>query len=238
MDVFPPVRRVLMVTLAAVMVSGSAMAADEITRALAQEQFRHAFRPGLALEKRQKKLETVVEDYKDTVWADDAAWCLTQLDLRRQNYEEVLKRGEKLFEGNRVPSLQTFTRRTFIYQNSRMPAVVWILERNGYRYRRTNSKYRVKVFNALPMTLRADMGRAAEKVGKLDKALKYYRQAVSLAPGGTVFRRSYRQQVERLQKKLKYREQATIITEDQGSATKNTEPSDEEQQDTKNRGRK
>ncbi len=236
MNRFRPVRRLLTVIFAVMVVCGGGMAADEITRALAGKHFRKAFGPGLALKERKKKLKELVEDYKATIWTDDASWCLIQLDLHRGNYQEVLKRAKKLFEGNRIPSLEPFTRRTFIYQNSRMPAVVWILERNGCRYRRTGRKYRVKVFNALPMTLRADMGRAAEKVGKLDKALKHYKQAVSLSPGGTLFRRSYRQQVRRLKTKLKYREKATTITESKASDPKNIEADESEKQGKKPEG--
>lgn len=199
--------RIVLAVLAAVVLSAGGMAADEITWARAAEKFRSAFQRGIELKKRREILQKVAEEYKETAWADDALWCLTRLDLRRQNYEKVLERGEKLFKNNNMPSLEEFTRRTFIYQNSRMPAVVWVLERHGYRYRRTGKGHRVKVFNAVPMALRADMGRAAEKLDKLQKALRCYREAMSLSPGGSLFHRSYQQQVQRLQKKLKYRGQ-------------------------------
>ncbi|MEF8788289.1 MAG: hypothetical protein V5A84_04395 [Planctomycetota bacterium] len=223
----------LAVILSALAACSVATGADEITRARAGEKFRSAFKPGLELKEREKRLKKVAEEYGATIWADDALWCLTRIDLQRQDYEKALERGEKIFERRRTPSLEHYTRRTFIYQNSRMPAVVWILERHGYRYRRGERGHRVKVFNAVPMTLRADMGRAADKAGKIERALHHYRQAASLSPAGSVFNRSYRQQVKRLEKKLKYRRkyrrQSSAEAEKEGESEAEKEDEDKEQ---------
>ena len=204
-------------------------AADEITRARAAEKFRSAFKPGMRLEERKKKLRKVAEQYRNTVWADDAVWCLSRIDLRKQDHEKFLERARELFELRNIPSLEPLTRRTFIYQQSRMPAVVWILEKSGARYRQAQNEYRVRTFNAIPMTLRADMGRVAEKLGNAAKALRNYQEAVALAPGGTLFNRQYNKQVDRLRQIVRHRKKADSARKENSSSK--TENGDEKEND-------
>ena len=177
------------------------LAADEVTEATAADEFRRAFSRDMTREKHVAQLKKIAEKYSDTTWADDALWCLTRVDMRSGDDQELLEHGRSLLNRNRLPHLQSFTRCTPYYQNTRLPGVLWVLERTGHRFRRPEKGRRALVFNALPMVLKADMARAAERLGRYSKAIDYYEEAIARAPDGCVFEQSYQSAIERLKKK-------------------------------------
>jgi len=196
-------------------------AEDEVTEAEVQKEFMRAFGPGLKLKERVDVFVGIVSEHPESVWADDALWVLSQIASMTAHREEAIRFRERLLEGEEAPQLETFTKGTWIYRSSRIPSVLWVLDRTGHRYQRVETKEKalrvvpqrgkpgkVKVlvrtvpFNPLPMVLNEELAGLYEQEGMDEEALYRYRQALKCAPQGSLFANIYQQRIERLERKI------------------------------------
>jgi len=197
------------------------VAEDEVTEAEVQEEFMRAFGPGLKLKERVDIFVGIVSEYPESAWADDALWVLSQIASMTAHREEAIRFRKRLLEGEEAPQLETFTRGTWIYRSSRIPAVMWVLDRTGHRYQREEAREKVlrvvpqrgkpgKVvvlvrtvpFNPLPMLLNEELAALYEQEGRDKEALCRYREALKCAPQGGLFADIYQQRIERLEQEI------------------------------------
>jgi len=177
-------------------------AADEVKEAEAQKQFEQAFDLGLKLKKRVEILQKVVSEYPESAWADDALWALGEIASRYGFEKYAVRFRQELVERKDTPKLERFTGTTWIYHQSRIPGVLWILERTGHRYRREKMSEKAIAFNPLPMVVNEDLALAYRQRGKPEEALNYYRKALTCAPEGGLFASIYQRRIKRLEEEI------------------------------------
>ena len=178
-------------------------ASDEVTNAEAGQTFREAFRPGMKLQERVNKLESVLLEYDPNKWTDDAVWALAEFAMRNGYLEQSARLHERLLRGKQLPCLQAFTRTTPLYHTSRVKFEQWILEQTGHRYARGRKPLAAIPYNPLPMSLSGQLGYIYERLGRRRRALHCYTTALSLCPRRTLLERIYRQRLAALEEKLR-----------------------------------
>ena len=178
-------------------------AADEVTNAQAGETFRKAFRPGMELQERVNKLESVLLQHDPNKWTDDAIWALAEFAMRNGYLEQAARLHERLLNRKKLPCLEAFTRTIPLYHTSRVRFEQWILEQTGHRYARGKKPLRAIPYNVLPMSLSGQLGYINERLGRHKRALICYRSALSMCPPRTLLERIYRERLNALQEKLR-----------------------------------
>ena len=211
------------------------VAEDEVTEAEVQQKYMGAFASELKLKERVDIFISVATDYEESVWADDALWVLAQIASRTGYREEAVRFREMALARKDPPCLEAFTKRTWVYRNSRIPNVVWVLDRTGHRYEREEEKekalkvvpgqdkdgkplvlVRAVPFDPLPMVLNEELALMYERDGKARQALHRYREALKCAPEEGFFADVYRQRIERLEREVE-REKALQPDEQTGA---------------------
>ena len=193
-------RKALLLAACLAALCAAARGADEATDENARKIYAGAFAEGLSDDERTELLENIVRDFADTRWSDDALWVMAQAaDAEGDRGRAVLLRRQ-LLQMHRDPRLERFTRSLPVYENSRMPRVIFLLERTGHRY--TNDAGRAVPFNPIPMVTCEDLAAAYEDMDLPELALGEYRRALTAAPPDGLFARIYRRRIERIEGKL------------------------------------
>jgi len=184
----------------AVMAARHADCADGATEQEAQGLYAQALNVALTPGERISILEQVAKDYADTRWADDALWVLGEMAHGSGDTRRAILFRRQLLERDSPPCLEAFTRSQRVYARSRVPHVLFVLERTGHLYR-TEGRQAVQ-FNPLPMITCEELALAYEDMGLLELALRDYRRAIAAAPPGDLYARLYARRAERLERKI------------------------------------
>ena len=188
------------------------MADDEATEKEAWQLYRGVFEEGLEPAERIETLERVATDYPDTAWADDALWVLSEVARKRGDARRAILFERQLLERDAAPSLETFTLRQNIYARSRLPHVLFVLDRTGTLYRHEEEK--VIVFDPLLMVIREDLASQYEKQDIEELAVGEYRRAIAAAPPDCVFRAIYKRRADRIEKRIAWIERVRNQSQD------------------------
>ena len=177
-----------------------ARAADDAAEEEARKLYVSAFREGLEPAKRLEALEKVARDYADSRWADDALWVLAQAADHDDDVRRAVLMRRQLLERTAPPSLEPYTQTLPVYDQSRIPRVIFLLERTGDRY--SNDGKHVISFNPLPMVTSEELALSYERLEMYELALQEYRRAIQASPPEGLFARIYARRVQELEKKL------------------------------------
>jgi len=205
----------------------AAYAADEAAEEDARRAYVSAFEAGLKDEERIGILEKVAKDYADTRWADDALWVLGEVADKSGDRRRAILFRRQLLEREALPALERLTCSLRVYSQSRVPNVLFVVERTGHLYRISGDK--LVRFNPIPMVTCEELALDYEALGLLELALREYRRAITAAPPGGLFRRVYTRRAERLQRKIDLLKQAEQDSRESES-TEPMEPSPPDQQ--------
>lgn len=197
-------RALLLALCLAVVSAVPLMADDEATEHEARQLYQGVFEEGLNAKERIETLGRVATDYSDTVWADDALWVLCEAARKRRDSHGAILFGRQLLARDVAPSLEPFTRGQRIYARSRLPHVLFVLDRTGALYGHQEEK--VIVFDPLVMIIREDLAAQYEKQKLHKLAVKEYRLAIAAAPPDCVFRAIYTRRADRIEKKIAWLE--------------------------------
>lgn len=196
-----------------------ARGADEVTEAEAGDVFRESFLHGLTVQRRARKLESILLGYPPNRWTDDAIWTLAELNLEEGFLEQSARLHEILLRTKGKLCLEPFTRRTWVYHHSRLRFTIWLLERTGHRYWKGRRPLAAIPYNPLPMSANAQLGYIYERLQRTGEALVRYRAALGLCPRGTLLEAIYRGRVQRLEEELKRREASRVHPRPAGKVT-------------------
>jgi len=194
---------VVAMALTFVILAAPAQGSDEVTNAEAGQTFREAFRPGMKLQQRVNKLESVLLEYDRNKWTDDAEWAMAEFAMRNGYLEQAARLHERVLRRKQLPCLQAFTRTTHLYRTSRVRFEQWILEQTGHRYARRKKSIKAIPYNVLPMSLSGQLGYIYERMGRNRRAIHCYRTALSMCPPRTLLQRIYGQRVRSLEERLR-----------------------------------
>ncbi len=175
-------------------------AADERTEEAAREKYESAFDEGRKARERVQTLETVVRDYCNTSWGDDALWLLGELADRYGYRKRAIHYRRELMALKETPALEAFTRSQRIYRRSRIPQILSVLNRSGHSHKAVGGK--VLIFNPLPMAVHEKLASDYARLGMSEAALAHYRQALAGTPSECLYAEHYRKRIAELEEKL------------------------------------
>ena len=194
-------RDLLVLSLCGLLTSAPlARAADEAAEKEALQQYKSAFQEGLDNKKRIETLESVVKEHPDSQWADDALWVLGEVAARGGRRDLAVQFRRKLTERPAPPNLEAFTCALPVYETSRVPRALYLLNLTGNRYKRDGIK--AVPFNPIPMLVHEDLALDYQLMGLAKLALHEYELAAAAAPPDGLFQRTYKRRAERLKETL------------------------------------
>jgi len=205
-------------------------AAAERTEEEARKKYASAFDRGLKIKRRVEILEAVVKDYSDTAWADDALWLLGEVADRYGYPKRAVHFRRQLVGRDLVPRLEAFTQAQPVYRRSRIPQILFVLERGGYAYAVRGDK--TFKFNPLPVATHEELAQGYLELGMTEQALEHYRGALAATPAGCIFADIYSRRIDEieeeleLEKALEGEHKAQAEESDQTQEDKPTEPED------------
>lgn len=160
-------------------------AADEVTEAAAEELFRTAFEPGVPAQERVDVLKQVMGEFVETVWSDDALWALSEIAEQARKPRTALKYRLKLMEKYPKASLEPYTRHLELYEKSRIPQVLRVIELQGRHI--IHFQKRLIRYNPLPMIMHEDIAITFVQWKQTAAAKKHIEEALKVSPGDGVY---------------------------------------------------
>ena len=207
--------------------AGVARAADDATERAARARYTEAFLEEVRPPECVEVLEEVVRQYPKSVWADDALWALGEIaDRTGRDHKAILYRQALMARSER-PKLEDDTKRLSLYESSRLPRIVRLLEMTGTRYRRKG--IRAVAFNPLPMVAHEEIALGYSKLHRYDLAARHYKLARREAPDSELLRERLERQIERMEQKqaLQEAEEAQAALEEEAAEARPAEPDPE-----------
>ena len=200
-------------------------AATERAEEEARNKYASAFDRGLNIKRRVEILEAVVKDYSDTAWADDALWVLGEVADSYGYPKRAIHFRRQLVGGDMIPRLEAFTQAQPVYRRSRIPQILFVLERSGLTFAVRGEK--TLKFNPLPMATHEELAVGYLQLGMTEQALEHYRGALAATPAECIFADIYSRRVDELEQELELKK----ALEGEGNANANAEEPDQPQED-------
>jgi tetratricopeptide (TPR) repeat protein len=197
-------RQILIIVLLFPLSTGAFAAADKSAEldlpSPVRKLYREAIGQGLDLEERTAKLLSLVRDYPENKWTDDALWLLAQIADRQNDPASAVRYRREIIELKNTIKLEPITKKLWIYKKSRVAEAIYLLECSGNRYQPAG--IHARAFDPTDMVLYENLGKSYLKLGFPSLALDAYNTARKIAPKGGFLHKHYEERTAMVKKHL------------------------------------